>query len=144
MTVQTEVLDQAAARVASSAQTIGEICAALSLSARIRPSADGELLPALESVRDDLRAATHALVKVGATLPTRDSAPPALDALTALVKADASRPQAEALLDALRRAMPYAEALDDKHGRSCWSDDLGDVIGKLTLQIHGPDCGGRE
>lgn len=67
-----------------------------------------------------------------------------LDALTALVKADAMRPQAEALLDALRRAMPYAEALDDKHGHSCWSDDLGDVIGKLTLQIHGPDCGGRE
>jgi hypothetical protein len=41
---------------------------------------------------------------------------------------------------------PETEALDTAHGRSCWADDLGDVLGKLELQIHGPQTamGARE
>jgi hypothetical protein len=138
-------LDHAAARVASSAQTVGAMCAALSVAARVRPGAPSELLGPLETVRDDLRAAAGDLVAVGATLPRRASAPES-DALTELVKAEATRSEALALADAIRRALPYAEALDTAHGRSCWADDLGDVLGKLELQVHGPQTatGARE
>lgn len=145
-------LDQAAGRVASSAQSVGEMCAALSVAARVSlregsnlRHADTELLGPLETVRDDLRAAVGDLVAVGATLSQRAGAPEA-DALTELVKAEATRSEALALADVLRRALPYAEALDAAHGRSCWADDLGDVLGKLELSIHGPKTatGARE
>jgi hypothetical protein len=49
-----------------------------------------------------------------------------------------------ALLSALCRALPSAVALDTKLGRSCWVDDLGDLIGKLAAQMAGANCGGRE
>jgi hypothetical protein len=143
---QPERLDKAAARVATSAQTVGEICAALSLAARIGPNSNSELIGPLEGVRDDLRAAVRDLSALGAELPKRADAR-GLDALTELVKAESTRSEAVPLLDALRRVLPFASALDDKHGRSCWADDLGDVIAKLELQIHGPSfavTGGRE
>lgn len=138
-----ERLDRAAARTAASAQTIGQMCAALSIAARLSPASGSELLGPLETVRDDLRGAVVDLVAVGAVLPRREGAP-SVDVLTELVKVEAIRGEALALLDALRRALPLAETLDEAHGRSCWADDLGDLIGKLEIQTSGPIGSGRE
>jgi len=135
-------LDNAASRVAASAQSVGEMCAALAVAARVSPSDSSDLLAPLEGVRDALRAAAADLVAVGASLPAREGVP-TRDALTELVRVEATRSEALALTDALSRALPYAEALDTARGRSCWADDLGDMIGKLRLELYGPG-GARE
>jgi cob(I)alamin adenosyltransferase len=154
---QPQRLDKAAARVATSAQTVGEICAALSLAARIGPNSNSELLGPLQSVRDDLRAAAGDLMALGAELPKRADAR-GLDALTELRKLDASRTEALALLDALRHAHALAEALDARRGDVLdapvggsaglvWGDRLIQAVCGLELELFGPAStvtGGRE
>jgi hypothetical protein len=64
--------------------------------------------------------------------------------LAELARTEASRAEALTLLNALRQVLPLAEALDEAHGRSCWADDLEDLVGKLASQTTGANCGGRE
>jgi hypothetical protein len=66
-----------------------------------------------------------------------------------LMKLENSRPEALALLDALRAALPLAEALDEKRGDVLdepvggsaglvWGEDLVQLKSKLELELFGP------
>lgn len=104
-------------------------------------------------------AAALALLRgLGATTPTDRAIAKKRNPLAELARVENSRPEALALLDALRHAHQLAEALDTKRGDVLpeaiggsaglvWGDRLIQAISGLELEISGPGAehhGGRE
>lgn len=151
MTTKNHKLDQAAVLVARSATTVGALCAALQ---------DAELLRHLEPVQADLRSAVLGMLDAGVTPPgvTTGTARLAPNPLAELSRVERSRTEALALLQALRAALPAAEALDAARGDVLpapvlgsrglvWGEDLVQMIARLELELHGPSAavtGARE
>lgn len=121
------------------------------LEARYRP---GEALAACQRAvtQGDLSTVHRVgseLEELGRVLSSlsASAAPPPPSDLAELSRLERSRPQALALLDALRHCQRLAEDLDEAHGRSDWEDDLTQLIARAELAYHGPServTGGRE
>lgn len=120
-------------------------------------------LGAKEQAKNALDAtgmALEALQGAGARLPDRKGSRPRPEPnpLAEMARAERSRPEALALLDALRTAFASAEALDLARGRSLeapiagsagcdLAEDLAQLIARLELELYGPAqsvTGGRE
>ncbi len=95
-------------------------------------------------------AAALALLRgLGATTPTQRAMRAASNPLAELARVENSRSEALALLDALRHALPLAEALDAKRGDVLdtpvngsaglvWGDRLLQAVCGLELELFGP------
>lgn len=104
------------------------------------------------------REALDSLQEAGAQLPSRGASRPAPSPLAELARVERSRGEALALLDALRGALPAAEALDGVRGDvlntpvnglrgTVWGEDLSQMIARLEIELYGPServTGGRE
>ena len=143
MKTKNAALDLAAVLVARSATTVGALCAA---------TRDAELQRHLEPVQADLRAAVGSLLDAGVTPPgqaTGKAKPAQTNPLAELARVERSRAEALALLDALRAALPRAEALEQARGDVLdapiggsaglvWGEDLVQLIARLELELYGP------
>ena len=119
-------------------------------------NAKGQELAAEAS--EALRLVCCGLEALGATTPTQRAMRAASNPLAALARVENSRSEALALLDALRHALPLAEALDAKRGDVLdmpvngsaglvWGDRLVQAVCGLELELFGPAqtvTGGRE
>ncbi len=100
---------------------------------------------------DASREALETLQNAGAVLPDRAGSRPKQEPnpLAELARVENSRSEALALLDALRHALPLAEALDAKRGDVIdepiggsaglvWGDRLVQAVCGLELELFGP------
>ena len=98
----------------------------------------------------DAGEALKLLMGLGASVPRREPRACHRSPLEALAVLEASRPQALALLDTLRVALPQAAALDKKRGIADGADledTMQQLVSRLELELFGPAqsvIGGRE
>lgn len=123
-------------RVATLLDHADELARAAGMNATVSAS-DAEALAKRAS--EKAREALQILGELGHR-PERAPAPlrVARNPLAELAAVERSRPEALALLDALKTARARAEALDEAHGGSDWEDDLGELIARVELSIFGP------
>jgi hypothetical protein len=164
-TPQATSLDKIAARVQEAQEGAGRAFLLLQrLTVATTEEARRELAQTAQgqakSALDATGAALEALQSVGARLPDRKGARPRPEPnpLAELVKQERSRPEALALLEALRAALPRAEDLDTVRGDVLaepvnglrglvWGEELCQMIATLEIELYGPServTGGRE
>lgn len=103
-----------------------------------------------QTAQEQSHAATQALLKLCQRLqalgareePPTDSRrhpAPVSNPLAELARVEGSRPEALALLDALRHAHQLAEALDAKRGDGdAWGERIYQAVCGLELELYGP------
>ena len=98
----------------------------------------------------DAGQALKLLMGLGASVPHREPRASSRSPLVQLAVLEASKPEALALLDTLRHALPQAAVLDKKRGVADGADlqdTVQQLVSRLELELFGPAqsvTGGRE
>lgn len=136
-----------------------KLCAAAGLVAGVEELARGAALCLPEEPGQAKELAARAgkdagqalaiLKQLGGTVADGRKPAPPVNPLAELSRLERSRTEALALLEALRAALPAAEALDEARGDVLpapvlgsrglvWSEDLVQMVARLELELFGP------